>query len=726
MFTLNCVFKLVANIFCPFLTIRAYFAFLAKFEVSHSALLDVWINENRNEKALFDWIVDKFHLNDVSVDLKAEITKKIRSFHLYILKNLPKCNRTITTFKRKHSSWLLSSMTVVVEKINDQVASENQMGRPRLSYSDAGSRLKRKMAKELADNEENNTSLLVHAASVSAKKAKMSDTAFVLKNTLSTSSSSSEIRKKLSFSEPVPLTPSQALAFLIDNSVTKAQYNSMRALNKSQFSNIYPCYNKVREAKLECRPTGVNVTETRAEVSLQNLLNHTASRIFLLQDDVFKKHQNIADVKLIASYGFDGSTGQSMYKQRFLGERSDINDDSLFVTSVIPLKLTDDFGTPLWINQSPQSVRFCRPLKLEFAKETKDLILAEKADLESQIQNLTAFNYNFSIDRKITVTFDLHLTLIDGKVLNILTGTKSCQVCPICGASPKDFMKTTDISNFKAKSGNLQHGISPLHAWIRFFEFVLKISYKLHLKKWQVRDKEEKDMITSRKQEIQKLFWSEMGLHVDKPKQNGSGNTNDGNTARRAFKNTRQLSVILELDYDILQRFYIILITISCEFPVNTTKFSQLCQETASNYMEKYSWYPMSATVHKVLVHGSQIIASSVLPIGCFGENASEARNKLYKRDRQSYARRNSRINNLSDVFHRSMDSSDPFLSSLNIKKRLAQNKKTSLPKEVIELLEAPNVEYNNQEQFLDSDDSNSDTDHEDNFCLDLEVEKED
>lgn len=99
---------------------------------------------------------------------------------------------------------------------NNQVASDCLMGRPRLSYSDAGSRLKTKIATDLANIEENNTSLLVHAASISAKKQKMGDTAFVLKQTISTLTASTEIRRKLIFSEPVPLTPIQALAFLID------------------------------------------------------------------------------------------------------------------------------------------------------------------------------------------------------------------------------------------------------------------------------------------------------------------------------------------------------------------------------------------------------------------------------------------------------------------------------------------------------------------------------
>lgn len=40
------------------------------------------------------------------------------------------------------------------------------------------------------------------------------------------------------------------------------------------------------------------------------------------------------------------------------------------------------------INRSPQSIRFCRPLKIEFIKETRELILAEKENLDTQTRNL--------------------------------------------------------------------------------------------------------------------------------------------------------------------------------------------------------------------------------------------------------------------------------------------------------------------------------------------------
>jgi len=129
-------------------------------------------------------------------------------------------------------------------------------------------------------------------------------------------------------------------------------------------------------------------------------------------------------------------------------------------------------------------VRFCRPVKIEFVKESKELILKEKENLDNQIKNMSSYVCKTSNEKEITVSCDLYMTLIDGKVLNILTGTKSCQLCPICGAGPKEFLATSEITNsmFRPKPCTLQYGISPLHVWIRIFEMFLKISYRMDLK----------------------------------------------------------------------------------------------------------------------------------------------------------------------------------------------------------------------------------------------------
>jgi len=73
----------------------------------------------------------------ITIEEKAKIDKQIRSFHLYIMKNLPKCNSTIeASKKKKHFSWLSSTIMVVVDQNYNQVASDCLMGRPRLFYCD--------------------------------------------------------------------------------------------------------------------------------------------------------------------------------------------------------------------------------------------------------------------------------------------------------------------------------------------------------------------------------------------------------------------------------------------------------------------------------------------------------------------------------------------------------------------------------------------------------------
>jgi len=174
---------------------------------------------------------------------------------------------------------------------------------------------------------------------------------------------------------------------------------------------------------------GIEVTETSAQVSLQNLLNHTAQRLIKMQSDVFKQFSNSSELKLICSYGFDGSTGQSAYRQKFEIKTPDVQllDHSVYVTSVIAIKMIDSFQRNIWVNRTPQSIRFCRPLKIQFVKETSDHIIMGKNQLDFQIDNLKRFSYKLDEADDVAVTFKMHMTLIDGKVLNVLTGTKSTQ-----------------------------------------------------------------------------------------------------------------------------------------------------------------------------------------------------------------------------------------------------------------------------------------------------------
>lgn len=129
--------------------------------------------------------------------------------------------------------------------------------------------------------------------------------------------------------------------------------------------------------------------------------------------------------------------------------------------------------------------------------------------------------------------------------------------------------------------------------------------------------------------------------------------------------------------------------------------------------MQSYTWYPMSPTIQKVLVHEFQINNSAFVLLGYLGENSSESQNKLYKSDQLSHVRKNSRINTMSDIFHRAIDSSDPLLSTISLKERERKNRKKPLPKAVISLLEIQsNFKPDPSDKILDShSDSDSSSD---------------
>ena len=105
---------------------------------------------------------------------------------------------------------------------------------------------------------------------------------------------------------------------------------------------------------------------------LQNLLDHTIKRIVSLHQEVIlcateSANDNEFICEIIFSYGFDGSSGQATYKQKFDGPGVK-SDNSLFATTVISHRLVANNNLILWNNQPLQSIRFCRPLKLEYIK----------------------------------------------------------------------------------------------------------------------------------------------------------------------------------------------------------------------------------------------------------------------------------------------------------------------------------------------------------------------
>jgi hypothetical protein len=328
-------------------------------------------------------------------------------------------------------------------------------------------------------------------------------------------------------------------------------------------------------------------------------------------------------------------------------------------------------------------------------KESAEIILAERDWVEDQIKRLGLFTDKLESGLVVTITFNLHLTVIDGKVLSILSEASSQQTCPICGAKPSQM---NDLTNKFEPIGRdkMKYGISPLHAWIRSLEFLLHLAYRDvdNLRIWRVPGGDKNPTLLDRKHVIQDRMLEELALRVDFPKPGGAGNTNDGNTARTVFslKNRTEVVSILNLEEGLIKDLHIILCVISSHLPIDPTKFGRFCRGVFERYVDKYKWFYLPVTIHKILVHGEEIVRSANLPLGMLSEQAGESRNKLWRSDREFHARKTSRQANLLDIFNRAMDSSDPIISNYSFVSRREMRKKLQLPAEAIELLLVPEI----------------------------------
>lgn len=193
--------------------------------------------------------------------------------------------------------------------------------------------------------------------------------------------------------------------------------------------------------------------------------------------------------------------------------------------------LFNDEEQVIWENPTPSSTRFCRLVKFIFAKETANFIEEECLQMESLISSLNEVNVCGT-----KFTFEFHPTMMDGKVCSAIVGNKCPSTCYVCG-STSEF-----LNRFPAKPKEQWHlcfGIGNLHLWINSLNFFLKIEYRIDMAAAEDSPIKNKLFKSLRKAEMQKQLKEVLGITVDNPKYN-FGSSNDGNTARKFFKNYRK------------------------------------------------------------------------------------------------------------------------------------------------------------------------------------------
>ena len=538
-------------------------------------------------------------------------------------------------------------------------------------------------AKKLRETFEPDTIHL--AASQNLTKEGKKDARFVFQKVGSSSGlTAAKAKEAISSRDPKELkkiTPACALGFLLNQNFTRAQYNAIRAISKEKGADIWPSYKDIQSAKLECRPEGVEVTDHSAFVPLQQLLDHTVKRILELDQSIEKNLQKIAEendnqvtATLIFKYGFDGSgSHQRQMQPDRAGDHSEVK--SLVATQLVPLQIfvnVEDTDQAIWDCSRPNNPHTCRPLRLSFETENKETSVAENERLAAEIDNLE--DYTVSENPKICISYQGLMTLVDGKVVSNLTNHNTTR-CNVCDATRKEMAKNQGPFN-AISNQRLSFGISPLHFGLRAFEALLHIAYKQDVKKFISRQVEDKDMVDKRTQIVKDAFLTELGLKVDRPKEGGSGgNTNTGNVVRKAFKSAQATARICGVSTILVSNLDTIWRTLSSGKSINPDQFDKFCKETLNQYMIDAGWYSLPPTLHRVLVHGRDIIEATPIAIGTTSEEGSEANAKFARKFLKHHTRKTSLKDTMFDLFHRLLDISDPFVVAQSfVKERQSQN----------------------------------------------------
>ena len=649
----------------------------------------------------FDGISEHNGTSDIRSDYK-----DVMSVAKYIKDRWIQSHRTLHVFMAKQEAWL--EQTVCLSHPLCVPPASTSAGRPSLPFSAKRRRTKLTATAELRRRHCSEELVFSAASAVHQTGRRKAARLMAAAGSPSRGPRLAEQLDSLATPACSRYSAEEALGLMVDMDLTKSQYKTMQQSAKFEKGDrLYPPYNAVAKAKSACLPpaAAISVAPDRAGTTLQALLDHTATRILQLQAEVVTRigaEDKPVELKLVSKWGMDGSTGHSQYKQGGMKAA----DDQLFVVSLVPLRLVSKRGDVVWSNRTPSSARFCRPISIQYVKETAALAADTASQMEREITDLAPLQTSSAV-----ISYQLHMTMADGKVINAVTGTLSSQTCSICGVTPRD-MNNLDAVCARPVS-NVQYGISTMHCWIRVFEAILRIAYRLRLRKRTARSGEEKQQVEEAKREVQKKLRDRLGLRVDEPRAGGAGNSNDGNTARRAFRSTKEFAACTGMDEVFVGRVHVILQAVSSFHPVNSAALGDYCRQTAELYVELYGWYHMPVTLHKLLIHSATVVEWCHLPLGTMSEEAAESGHKQVRKFRLKHTRKDSRLHAISDLYSYLLVSTDPVISSRAASRRHRQyrTKTGQLLPETLALLEEPELPSGRQEHRSSPCNSSCDSD---------------
>lgn len=358
-------------------------------------------DDNINKK--LEYAENYLNCHNYSEEQRKDFKHKISILKMEIKRRWIASHYKENIFLKNNEIWLQGILQYPIP------TATTRLGRPLKSFIESSERSKRRKTQEIRttfDTEE-----LTFATQMKLRAEGKTDASNIIKDMSKSPNRATKYRKAYLSNPQVQisqLTPLQALSMFVEAGLSRRQYEIIRNCNKK----LYPCYTLLQKAKKDCysKVESYRVTATCAEINLQDLLDHTVTRLLLYLQEVIEilSEKDRSTLTLTCKWGCDGSQ-QAQYKQKFENDLE--SDANIFQSSFVPLQLTcgTDNKITIWQNPTPSSPRYCRPIRIRFIKESTDIINEEIQYIENKINSLqettvTMANKNFSIKHIMTLT----------------------------------------------------------------------------------------------------------------------------------------------------------------------------------------------------------------------------------------------------------------------------------------------------------------------------------
>ena len=262
---------------------------------------------------------------------------------------------------------------------------------------------------------------------------------------------------------------------------------------------------------------------------MQEVLDHQMRRL-LTQDDHQQKMRNMvhSDVGTkfyaIFKFGSDGSTGYAIFQYQDAPDQHSLFCSSLVLVQLLAVS-SNGTVTIIYDNKMDNSPLAICPLRFKFENESTRNSLTEKKRLEEELSNPKPFK----IEDSMEIVYNGFPSMVDGKVKTTWSNFRnSSNNCYVCYAGLKELAQRHCTKFAEVDPYSLTFGFSPLHDWIRLFEWCCKSRTYSQIRSREAHGAAQRALVDEEMYQLKLEFKQRLGLNVFCPRSSGSGTSNTG------------------------------------------------------------------------------------------------------------------------------------------------------------------------------------------------------